>query len=130
METHVESARDTEQSSAQTARAEELSGAIPVACVTAADSCGAMSVAELADTLSDDANLVGLAHTFVAADRARWVSLSKYPYNQHKGAAHWHLCDVAHAAWTEWINALMTRELQVGDRRALAAKLCSLVNRD
>jgi len=86
-----------------------------------------MSVAELADTLSDDANLVGLAHTFVAADRARWVSLSKYPYNQHKGAAHWHLCDVAHAAWTEWINALMARELQVGDRRALAVKLCSLV---
>lgn len=67
--------------------------------------------------------LVGLARTFVEADRARWASMVKPPLNGGKGKEHWDLVEVASVAWVAWVTALAAHGIEVMDRRGLAVEL-------
>jgi len=121
-QTPVENAKAREPGNVQTAKDGAESGAQHAGAVTAAVGCDALNAAELAVTLSGDADLVDLARAFVEADRARWRSMVNRPYNG-KGPDHWHLVEVASVAWVAWVTALTARGIEVGDRRGLAVEV-------
>jgi len=65
-----------------------------------------------------------LARDWLDADRARWVSLIRAPFNG-RTADHWRLAAEAAVAWASYTEALKAIGLEIGDRRQFAQELVS-----
>ena len=100
-----------------------MSEGTPVIGVTVADGCVVQSAAGRGAMLSADGELVTLARAYLTANRAYWQSLVKPPYNENETDDHKRLRDANSAAWQAWCDALTSRGITTGDRRALALGL-------